>query len=152
MLNYLGQLRIYSLIDFVVLLVASQANLYEFIGVVLIHVGFLAYLESRHNHSYRKSVPKYLWIFPTIVGIAFYGHYTFALLFIICSLLYTLKTKSYFAIFAPFMRAFQYFFLIGGITGFFSQLPWIVLLVIFIRNFTGDVRDPNGVRAAVKDV
>jgi 4-hydroxybenzoate polyprenyltransferase len=141
MLNYLGQLRIYSLIDYVVLLIASQANLYQFVGVILMHVGFLAYLESRHSHSYRKPVPKYLWIFLTILGMAFYGNYIFSILFVICSILYTLKTKKYFAIFAPVMRALQYFFLIGGITGFHSQLPWIALLVIFIRNFTGDVRD-----------
>jgi 4-hydroxybenzoate polyprenyltransferase len=141
MLNYFGQLRIYSLIDFVVLLIAAQANVYQFAGVILMHIGFLAYLESKHSHSYRKSVPKYLWIFLTILGMALYGNYIFSILFVVCSILYTLKTKKYFAIFAPVMRALQYFFLIGGITGFHNYLPWIALLVIFVRNFAGDVRD-----------
>jgi 4-hydroxybenzoate polyprenyltransferase len=141
LVNYFGQIRIYSLIDYLILLIASGASAYEFTGVLLMHTGFLAYLESRHKHSYRKSVPKYLWIFLTVIGVVFYDHYIFALLFIICSILYTLKTRSYFGIFAPAIRALQYFIIIGGITGFQSQLPWIALLVIFIRNFAGDLRD-----------
>lgn len=140
MLNYLGQLRIYSLLDLLILLVALKVNSNEFIGVVFLHIGFLAYLETSHHHSYRKKVPKYLWIFFTLIGLIFYGHIE-GILFIICSYLYTLKTKKSFALLAPFMRGLQYFFLVAGIIGYNSSLTWITLVLIIVRNFCGDLRD-----------
>ncbi|MES2023356.1 MAG: hypothetical protein V4439_01610 [Patescibacteria group bacterium] len=141
LVSYLGQLRIYSLIDLIMLLVAIKATPFELIGVILLHVGFLAYLESQHSHSYRKSVPKYLWITFVIPGMFLYGHFIFGILFIVCSFLYTLKNRNYFAIFSPLIRGLQYFFLVGGIVGFQGQLPWIALVVICARNLIGDIRD-----------
>ena len=36
MKNYLGQIRIYTLLDLVLLLIAVQANKYQFVGLVYI--------------------------------------------------------------------------------------------------------------------
>ena len=138
--NYLGQLRPYSLIDLIILLIATKATTYEFLGVVFLHVGFLAYLETRHEHSYRKKIPKHLWIFLTVIGTLFYGHVE-GVLFVVCSYLYTLKTKKSFALISPIARGFQSFFLVAGIIGYNNKLTWIVLVLFFIRNFCGDLRD-----------
>ena len=139
-LNYLGQLRVYSLLDLTILLVASGANVTEFFGAILLHIAFLSYLETRHHHEYRKGVPKYFWLIPTIVGVIIYGHVWYALLYVICSYVYTLKDKSYFAAASPFMRGLQCFFIVAGISGF-TSFTWLVLGVLFARNLLGDVRD-----------
>ncbi|MES3005811.1 MAG: hypothetical protein V4664_02595 [Patescibacteria group bacterium] len=140
MLNYFGQLRVYSLLDLCILLIATQATTYEFLGVILLHVAFLAYLETRHNHSYRKKVPEYLWIILSLIGLVLYGH-TEGILFILCSYIYTLKTKKAFAGTSPILRGLQCFFLVGGIIGYENRLTWIVLIIFTIRNLCGDLRD-----------
>ena len=140
-LNYLGQLRLYSLADLILLLAVSGARQSELFGAVLLHVGFLAYLESRHGHSYRKSIVPYLWIVLGIAGILLYGHIIAAILFAGASYAYTLKTKKSFGIYSPFIRGMQYLFLIGGIAGFTAALPWIAFPLIVVRNLAGDFRD-----------
>lgn len=140
MLNYIGQLRIYSLVDLVILLFAVDANQSEFWGVILLHIGFLAYLESRHKHVYRKKLPEYFWLVLALVGLVLYGHLE-GVAFFVCSYLYTLKTEKYFATCSPLMRGLQYFFLIGGIIGYANKLTWIVLVAMFVRNLCGDFRD-----------
>jgi len=140
MLNYLGQLRLYSFLDLLILLIATKAMGVEFIGVVFLHIGFLAYLETQHQHSYRKKVPKYLWIIFGIIGLLLYGHIE-GILFVVCSYLYVLKTKKFFAPIAPIMRGLQYFFLVAGIIGYNNKLAWLALILIIIRNFCGDLRD-----------
>lgn len=140
MLNYLGQLRLYSLLDLVILLIATKATAFEFVGVIILHVGFLAYLESRHHHSNRKKVPKYLWIIFAIIGSIFYGHIE-GVIFIICSYFYTLKNQKHFALFSPLLRGLQCFFLVAGIVGYDSKLAWLVLVLLVLRNLFGDLRD-----------
>ncbi len=131
MLDYLGQLRLYSFVDLIILLIATKATTVEFIGTVF---------EAQHHHSYRKKVPKYLWIILIIVGLLLYGHIE-GILFVVCSYLYVLKTKKSFALFAPIMRGLQYFFLVAGIVGYHDNLAYIALVLIIVRNFCGDLRD-----------
>ena len=140
MLNYLGQLRLYSFIDLIILLIATKATTFEFVGVVFLHIGFLAYLETQHQHSYRKKVPKYLWLILSLIGLLLYRHIE-GILFIVCSYLYILKTKKSFALSAPIMRGLQYFFLVAGIVGYHNKLTYLALVLIIVRNFCGDLRD-----------
>lgn len=140
MLNYLGQLRVYSLVDLVVLLIACGASSNEFLGAILLHIGFLAYLESRHQHSYRKNVPKYTWLVLILSGLLLYAHIE-GFYFVIFSYLYTLKNKKYFALFSPLMRGFQNFFIVAGIIGYNNNLIWLVLILLTLRNLGGDFRD-----------
>jgi 4-hydroxybenzoate polyprenyltransferase len=140
--NYLGQCRIYSLIDLALLLFATKATPQEFVGVLFLHLGFLAYLEIKHAHSYRNIVPKWLCIGLFIIGIVLYPHLE-VLGFLVCSYLYTQKNKKPFGYFSPIARGLQYFFLVAGIIGYNSFLVWIVLVLVTIRNFVGDLRDVN---------
>ena len=140
-LNYIGQLRLYSLVDLIVLLIVVKANSHELIGAVLLHIGFLAYLESMHGHSYRERVPGQAGIIIIVLGSVLYGHVVATTLFVFFSFLYSLKTKDYLGVFAPIARSLQYFALIGGITGFSDRFLWIVIAAVFIRNLIGDVRD-----------
>lgn len=138
--NYIGQLRIYSLVDLMLLLYVAGADRYEFIGALLLHIGFLAYLESRHRHGYRENVPLWIFLFFIIPGAVLYKHIEF-LIYLIFSYLYTLKTDKHFGILAPFFRGFQYLFLVGGIMGYGNNLIWLIGFIAFTRNLLGDVRD-----------
>jgi len=139
-LNYLGQFRLYSFTDLILLLIATQTGYLSFLGVLFLHLGFITFLETRHSHPYRKQMPKWLCIFLTIIGIILYGHLE-VIPFLLVSYLYVKKTEKYFGYIAPILRGFQYFFLLGGLIGYHNPITWIALLVIFVRNFAGDLRD-----------
>ncbi len=139
-LNYFGQFRLYSFVDLVLLLIATGTGLQDFLGVLFLHLGFLAFLETRHSHSYRKEIPKSVYVFLYGIGILLYRHWE-VIPFLLCSYLYSKKNRGYFGCFSSLFRGFQYFFLIAGIIGYHNPLIWIALFILFIRNFTGDLRD-----------
>lgn len=138
--NYLGQLRIYSLVDLILLFIAIEANNIQIIGGVLLHIAFLIYLETRHKHSYRASWPTVSWLLPGIIGIFLFDKLA-GIGFILASYLYAQKNKGAWGISAPGMRALQTFFVIGGIIGYHNKTILIATSVLFIRNFLGDIRD-----------
>ncbi|MEI6316336.1 MAG: hypothetical protein WCO65_01250 [bacterium] len=138
--NYLGQIRLYSLIDLILLLVAARAGMYDIVGVLCLHLGFVAYLENSHARSYREIVPSWVWITLALVGVLFYSHMEF-FSFLLFSFLYVNKNNAKWGYFSPFFRGLQNFFLIAGIVGYRSYLPFIVLFVMILRNFAGDLRD-----------
>lgn len=140
MKNYLGQLRIYSLLDLIILAIAIGSNRYEFIGIILLHIGFLAFLESKHKHEYRKKLPKYTWIIITVIGLISYQHIE-GILFVILSYIYTLKNRDYFATLSPIARGLQLYIIVAGVVGYTNKLSILALVLLFIRNFCGDLRD-----------
>jgi 4-hydroxybenzoate polyprenyltransferase len=138
-LNYLGQLRLYSLVDLILLLVALQTEIYQLVGAVMLHITFLAYLESRHAHNYRAKVPGSVSYILSIVGLIFYRKVE-GFLYLVTSYLYTKKTKDLGRM-SPFFRAIQNFFIVAGIVGYVSSIPYIVAVIFFLRNLIGDFRD-----------
>jgi len=139
-LNYLGQLRIYSLVDLALFVYVAGARGQTFFGAIVLWTGFLAYLESQHGHTYRAKMPRGLWVILVLFGLILFGRIE-GLGFVVASYLYTLKNKKNYGIFAPFFRGVQNFLLVGGVTGYISVLPWLVLFLIVIRNILGDIRD-----------
>jgi len=139
-LNYLGQLRIYSLVDIVLLLVATHANVQLFAGSLLLWISFLCYLETSHKHSYRKTISPWLWIVLGLIGAALYRKPE-VILFVVASYIYTQKTRKNVGLFSSLFRAMQNFFLVIGIVGFGNPLTGLSLVLVFIRNALGDLRD-----------
>lgn len=140
-LNYLGQLRIYSLADFILLLLAAHATNSELWGAILLHIGFLAYLEHCHAHSYRNRIPLAVPIVLGLTGLSLFSNPVGAGGFIVFSLLYSFKNKKYLGIFSPVARGLQFLFLIYGLTGSFTELAWLAFGALLVRNFLGDMRD-----------
>lgn len=138
--NYLGQLRIYALIDYIFLLIAAQANIKQAIGALLLHIGFLCYLEIKHNHEYRSKLPQGIWLLFILSGAMLYKKPEL-LVFIAASYLYTLKKKNYWGISSPLWRGVQILALVGGITGYTTILPWLAGVLTLVRNTLGDYRD-----------
>lgn len=139
-LNYFGQFRVYSFIDLFLLLVAAHAPISQMIGALLLWLGFIIYLEEQHKHDYRLRLPLKLWILFAITGLLFYWRVE-GVFFVLASYIYTKKDDKYFALFAPFFRGLQNFFLIGGIIGYHNILTWLSLVLILVRNAVADFRD-----------
>lgn len=130
----------YSLTDLALLCIAISATAYQFAGIILLHLGFLLYLESVHKDRYRLPFPNYLWVLFIAAGIALYWHIA-ALGYIIFSVLYTLKKKRSLGPFSPFFRGFQSYFLVAGVVGFSHVFALLAGTLLFVRNFFGDLRD-----------
>lgn len=138
--RYIGQFRLYSLIDLILLLFAAGANFQIASGAILLWLGFLIYLENSHVHPYRYKLPAVLWQVLFIAGVIAYGRIE-AIAFIAFAYLYSKKNKDMYGALSPLFRALQSFFLISGITGYRSILPILAFTLIGIRNFAGDLRD-----------
>lgn len=103
------------------------------------HLAFLVYLESRHSHSYRAKVPRWISYVLAILGIIFYGKIE-ALAYLFFGFLYTQKIKQ-FGFASPLFRGLQNVFLVSGIIGYTSPLTYLVGFLFFLRNLAGDFRD-----------
>jgi 4-hydroxybenzoate polyprenyltransferase len=137
--NYIGQLRLYSLVDLVLLLAAINTEIHVFIGALLLHVGFLAYLELRHSHEYREKAPQWVPYILLMLGIILYARWE-AFAYILFSFLYTQKISKLGRI-SPLCRGLQNFFIVAGIVGYHSWLPYAVFILLVLRNLAGDFRD-----------
>lgn len=140
LLNYFGQLRIYSIVDLMILLFASFIGMREFFGVIFLHVGFILYLEFRHKHTYRRNFAPYLWGIFWIIGIISYWNIS-VIGFLLASIFYAEKKRIGLSPLAPFFRGLQYYFIIAGLVGFSAPLALISGFLLIIRNFAGDLRD-----------
>lgn len=139
-INIIGQVRIYSLIDLALFGFAIGSNYYELAGIILLHLSFLFYLEYTHKHHYRLSIPKYIWIILGVLGIIFYQNW-FVIGYILASIFYVRKNQKNVSPWAPASRGFQYYFIAAGILGWFHWVAILSFFLLFWRNFAGDLRD-----------
>ena len=137
--NYIGQLRIYSLADLALLLIAIQADTPQFIGAILLHIAFLAYLENKHHHPYRAKVPLWISYVLAIIGVVIYGRIE-GFIYLFFGLLYTQKIKGL-GFISPLLRGLQNLFIVAGIIGYYSPLTYIICGLLLLRNLSGDFRD-----------
>lgn len=145
-LNYLGQLRLYSLLDFLLLLYVIQTPHNVMAGAILLWIGFLLFLESQHKHSYRSKFPPYLWVLFGLAGLVLF-HKIEGLVFVLASYLYTKKKDRYFSYLSPLFRGLQNYFLIVAIIGYHNYFVWVVFVLTIVRNILGDFRDVEKDRA-----
>lgn len=140
LLNLFGQIRVYSLIDLVLFSIALHANHYQIAGIVLLHLGFLLFLEFTHKHEFRVAFPKYLWCILLTTGIIFYKNIA-VIGFLLCSFFYVKKNSPTFGWSSPFFRGLQYYFLASGVIGFLNPISFLAGGLLTTRNFAGDLRD-----------
>jgi 1,4-dihydroxy-2-naphthoate octaprenyltransferase len=139
-INIIGQIRIYSLVDLILFCLVICANTFQFLGIILLHISFLFYLESAHKHSYRLQIPKYIWIITGIIGTILYASLA-VLGYIIASVLYAKKNNAPYSYFSPLSRGLQIYFLSAGIIGYTNPVSFLAMLVLTVRNLAGDLRD-----------
>lgn len=139
-MRYLGLLRLYSLADLILLLIALHAPLMSGLGIVVTWLSFLALLEARHKHSYRPHVSHWLWIVGFTTASLLFPRWELAGFFVL-SYIYTLKDTAFFGLFSPLVRGTQTTLIISSLTGYHSAWPWVGGVLILVRNFLGDIRD-----------
>lgn len=138
--NLFGQIRVYSLVDLILFAIAIGSDKFQIASIILLHLGFLLFLESRHKHNFRVPLPKYLWAVLIIAGTFFYQNIA-VLGFLLASFLYVKKNSAKFGAYAPVARGLQGYFLAAGVAGFLNPLSFLAGALGAIRNFAGDLRD-----------
>ena len=139
--NYLGQLRIYSLVDLWLLLVVAGATGRPLWGAVLLHVGFLAFLESQHRHEEREPVPEALPWLVFMVGWEWFGLRITGTWYIFFSVMYALKKSGYWGLDSPFARGAQTFVLLLPFAADRPCFLMAAVIAMIVRNIAGDGRD-----------
>lgn len=138
-LNYFDLLRVYSLVDLALLLFAAEANARGFFGGIVLHISFLAFLESCHKQEGREPVPTEVGLPALIVAVLIWGQEKFASPFLLFTVMYAAKNRGYWGLASPFARGAQIFLL----TVPFASLRFslIAACAMAIRNVAGDWRD-----------
>ena len=144
MIGYLKLLRPYSLVALMLLLFVAGADIHSrlFLGALVLWVGFLAFLESRHKHEGRSYVPAWVAIGLLIVGAVIFWKWE-GLVFIVLSILYSRKNYTNWGRVSPVLRGLQEPVLLYAIAPSWLTLIITVGIWTTIRNFTGDMRDPE---------
>lgn len=137
-LNYFGQLRLYSFLDLLVFATALTRDWKIILGIGLLWLSFLLYLESRHNDQPRLKINGFIYVVPFLASI-FLVPIWVCFGFALVSYFYTKKKQNkFFGISAPVWRGLQ-----NGIiaSAFNFQLAILALVLILIRNLIADFRD-----------
>lgn len=141
MKNYLGQLRAYSYIDLVLLLIAAGATTGE-VGVCsLLWFGFLIYLEWLHRDAGRLRWPAAAWMAPWAAA-AIWAHSPAVVAFFIVCVAYTFKKRvPALASLSPLTNGAvkaTLLLLVAAASTPFAALVWAATAT---RNLLGDMRD-----------
>lgn len=137
-LNYVGQLRIYSLLDMAIFALALTRDEKSIVGIMLLWVGFLLFLESVHKDRLRRPISRFLWIIffaPTLFLLPIGA----PILFMLFGYFYTAKKRSkFFGLTSPLWRGLQNFSL-AFLFSFYLAAPAFILTAG--RNLLADFRD-----------
>lgn len=139
--NYVGQLRIYSYIDLVFLLVAAGATFDEVVASSLLWLGFLIFLEWQHRDAGRARWPWAAWAIPWVAAVLYVRGFE-VVPFVVLAVLYAQKKRApALASVAPVVNGgakASLLLMVHSATAAFAGVVW---LATTIRNLLGDFRD-----------
>ena len=137
--NYIGQLRIYSFVDLVLLFLVVDATRLEIIGCSLLWFSFLIFLEFIHKDRGRVEWPISAWVVPFILGIVIIYKIEI-IFFIITAIFYTYKKQYPLGLISPIINGLLKVFLVLLISDDIN-IVILVFVLMTIRNLAGDFRD-----------
>lgn len=141
MKNYFGQLRAYSYIDLVLLLIAAGANVREIAICSLLWFGFLIYLEWLHKDKGRLRWPWAAWMGPWAAA-TIWAHSPAVVAFFIVCVAYTLKKHvPALASLSPLTNGAVKATLLLFVAAASAPFAVIVWAATATRNLLGDMRD-----------
>lgn len=139
--NYIGQLRLYSYADLVLLLVAMDSDASQLLAVSLLWFGFLIYLEWQHRDSGRRPWPAAAWIVVWLAGIAV-SHTVAVAPFLLLSMVYAgKKAVPAVACLSPLVSGGTKGSLLLLVPGVGAGQIMLVVVLTALRNVVGDLRD-----------
>ncbi|WP_411080420.1 hypothetical protein [Streptomyces sp. cmx-18-6] len=139
--NYVGQLRLYSYVDLLLLLAALNADPRGILGVSLLWFGFLIHLEWRHRDRGRLGWHWSLWAVPWLLA-PLVAPSLWLPAFYVSAVAYTYKKRfPWAAAVSPLLNGALKMFLVLLVPGTTAFTAALVLLLMSVRNLLGDVRD-----------
>lgn len=137
-LNYLGQLRLYSFLDLLIFATALTHDPKIIAGIGLLWLSFLLYLEIRHKDAHRLEINWFMWLVPFTLALLWVPFWV-VIGFAVVSYSYTNKKKNlFFGVTSPFWRGLQNGLLAAA---FDLRLALLAFVLTVIRNLIGDLRD-----------
>jgi hypothetical protein len=139
--NYIGQLRLYSCADLVLLLLAVGSDASQLLAVSLLWFGFLVYLEWQHRDPGRQPWPAVAWIVLWVAGIIV-SHTLVVVPFLVLSVLYAgKKAAPAVACVSPLVSGAIKGSLLLLVPGVGAERIVLVVVLTGLRNLAGDLRD-----------
>lgn len=140
-LNYLGQLRVYSYVDLLLLFQALDAGPRDVVGLSFLWFGFLIHLEWQHRDVGRLRWPWPVWALLWITGVVLVAD-PVCVPFLVLAAGYSLKKRfPVLAAVSPLINAGLKVALIAPLPGAHTGQILLVFVLMAIRNLLGDVRD-----------
>ncbi|MFI9583132.1 hypothetical protein ACIHCQ_15085 [Streptomyces sp. NPDC052236] len=140
-LNYLGQLRIYSYVDLVLLFLSLDAQPRQLLGLSCLWFGFLIHLEWQHRDVGRLHWPWPAWAVPSIAGTVLVADPA-CVPFLALAAGYSLKKRiPMLAAISPLLNGGLKIALIAPLAGADAEAVLLVFVLMTMRNLLGDVRD-----------
>jgi hypothetical protein len=139
--NYVGQLRLYSYADLVLLLLAVGAAAEELTQASLLWLGFLVFLEYVHRDRGRARWPVWAWIGLLVAAVAIRPT-PLLIPFAVFAAVYTMK-KAFppLALVSPFINGCLKGSLVCLVPSVAIWQVVVVVLLTGLRNLAGDLRD-----------
>jgi isopentenyl-diphosphate delta-isomerase len=139
-LNYIGQMRIYSVIDICIFAAALTSDWKSIVGVGILWASFLLYLENQHQDELRLHISQFAWLIG--IFIPFLLPIWLLFMFAAFAFMYTKKKRNrFFGYTSPIWRGLQNAVIAYA---FMPRLALLALTAYAIRNFIGDLRDAGG--------
>lgn len=139
--NYLGQLRIYSYADLVLLLLALSAGGQALVQCSLLWFGFLVFLEYQHRDRGRARWPWVAWAAPWAAAIVIDPSPLLAVFFALSFGYTQKKALPRLACFSPVINGALKGALVCLVPGVTAGQVLAVTVVMATRNLAGDFRD-----------
>lgn len=142
--NILGQARLYSLLDQLVVAAALTRDPRQVAGIVILHFSFLCYLEGQHKDQLRLAIPVWFWILPYAAAVWLLTDVAWAVgAYTVCSICYTLKKCGRWGLSASLWRGCQATIFALALR---PELAGLLVAYMVVRNLVGDIRDERSDR------
>ena len=139
--NYVGQLRLYSYSDLVLMLLATGADARALAQASCLWLGFLVFLEYIHRDRGRHRWPLLAWVAPWLAAVLLNPSYLL-IAFGLLAVLYTLKkTVPPLASVSPILNGCLKGSLVCLVPGVAVWQVTVVVILTALRNLAGDFRD-----------
>lgn len=139
--NYLGQLRLYSYADLLLLLAALGASLEEVIGGSLLWFGFLVYLDWHQQDRGRLRWPAGVWIVLWVLALALLHNVASVVCIGLACLYAAKKSVSWIAALSPVVNGLLKASIAAAVGGVSAVVMLGVFAIAATRNLLGDLRD-----------
>lgn len=139
--NYLGQLRLYSFVDLLLVLSWQRVTGKDLLRASLLWFGFLVYLDWRHRDAGRERWPAWVWMGLWSGGLVLGTTYRVVAFFVAAAVYSEKKRLPVAGMLSPLVNGLVKVTLLWVVGAQSLTGLAIVFSVMAVRNLAGDLRD-----------